>query len=53
MSRKKRLTDTISNLVNKKVRFFACVLISLVVLIGVLLLYYFLPILLNYGPRHN
>ena len=35
---------------NSKVRLSACLLFELIIMLGVVLIYYFLPIFLNYGP---
>ena len=48
--KKNKLISKISNFFKKNVRFSACFYFAFTLLIGVLLAYYLMPILLNYGP---
>lgn len=48
--KKNKLISKISNAFKKNVRFSACFCFAFTLLIGVLLAYYLMPILLNYGP---
>ena len=48
--KKNKLMNKISNFFKKNVRFSACFYFAFTLLIGVLLAYYLMPILLNYGP---
>lgn len=49
----KNKTKKFSNLISKNIRLSACLSFDLTILLGIVLTYYFLPILLNYGPRNN
>ena len=50
MSKNKKQVSKLSKLVSENIRASACLTFSIIALIGILLTYYFLPILLNYGP---
>ncbi len=50
MKRPKKKQDKLSIFFNNHIRLSACLIFAFVVLFGVALTYYFMPILLNYGP---
>lgn len=51
MKKNKQKTSKISRFIAKNPRFATCLYFALVLLLGAALLYYYLPLLLNYGPN--
>lgn len=52
MKKNKQKMNRFTTLISKNVRLSMCFAFELTIILGVVLTYYFLPILLNYGPRY-
>ncbi len=50
MMNQRKKQSKLSKFINKNLRLSACLVFALIIFLGVALTYYFLPILLNYGP---
>lgn len=50
MMNQRKKQSKLSKFINKNLRLSACFVFALIIFLGVALTYYFLPILLNYGP---